>query len=359
MKPLLAFWQARVRDRADSEHAQALVRTVVVWLLLVHTAWLAAAERDTAVVLWAVNVFSAGFSLALLARVLHTPRVSPFRRMLGAVHDNVCVTIWLYHAGPTGALALFVYPFVTVGNGFRYGVRYLALSGVLGAAGIALLLTRAPGWSSDSMFGAGFLLSHVVVTFYTGALLRQLYSTQRKLRTMATHDPLTGLPNRRWFMETLSRMMSSGATRQLACLYVDLDGFKCVNDRYGHNTGDRLLNEVGAAVLRCVRMTDVVARLGGDEFTVVLTSPCSPQHAREVAARIIRAVEGIAVVDGHPVDISASIGISFLPAGEADHLVGSDEVLKAADAAMYAAKRSGRGLYRFSDFSGGVFVPAA
>jgi len=355
---VLRWFRDRVRQRPDTEHTQALLRAAIVWLLLLHTAWLAANNGEVAPVLWGVNAFSAAFAILLLARILQHPGVSPLRRVAGLVHDNVCVTIWLYYAGPMGALALFVYPFSTVGNGFRFGVRYLLLSGFLGAAGIALLVAVAPGWTDHAMIGYGVLLSHAVVMGYTGVLLRHLHESQRQLKMLATRDALTGLPNRRSFMETLAQMVAAPDRRQLACLYVDLDGFKRVNDIHGHRAGDELLNEVGARVLRCIRNTDVLARLGGDEFTVVLTSPSSPEHAKEVADRIIRTVEGIGSVLGHPVAISASVGISFVPAGELGRAVRSDELLKAADDAMYAAKRLGPGHFRFSDFASGRFAPA-
>jgi diguanylate cyclase (GGDEF)-like protein len=356
---LLRWYRDRVRQRPDTERTQALLRAGIVCLLLLHTAWMSARAVDVAPLLWGVNLFSVVFSVALLARILQRPGVSPLRRVAGLVHDNICVTAWLYYAGPTGALALFCYPFSTVGNGFRFGVRYLMLSGSLGAAGIALLLTTAPGWTSHATIGHGILLSHVVVMGYTGVLLRRLHQTQRELQQLATRDALTGLANRRSFMETLAEMVSAPERRQLACLYVDLDGFKGVNDRHGHELGDQLLNEVAARVLRCIRASDVLARLGGDEFTVVLTSPSSPEQAKDVAARIIRTIEGIAEVQGRDVEISASIGVSFIPAGHHGYAVESDDMLKAADEAMYVAKRSGPGHYRFTGFTAGAFAPAA
>ena len=358
MGPLAAY-RERVRLRPDSEHDQALLRTAIVWLLLANTAWIASRDAAAGARLWAINLGSAAFSIALFARVLLRPHASPRRRVLGAVHDNVAATLWLYHCGPLGALALFVYPFVTVGNGFRFGVRYLAWSGLLGAAGIGVLVVAGPGWASFQTIGWGLFLSHIVVTVYTGVLLGQLRRTQDQLRKLATSDVLTGLPNRRCFMDRLSHMVLAHDRRQMACLYLDLDGFKGVNDRCGHEIGDRLLHRVAAEVVQCIRATDMLARLGGDEFTVVLDGPSGPDEARAVADRIIRAVEAIETVDGHRVDVSVSIGISFIPAGDLARPVQSEELLKAADDAMYVAKRSGKGHYRFVDFAAGAFVPAA
>jgi diguanylate cyclase len=359
MMELFRAYRERVGHRPDSEHNQALLRAVIVFLLLFQTAWVAGRAPERAVRLWTINVTAAAFSLLLLARILQRPAASPRRRVLGAVHDNVAATVWLFSSGPMGALALFAFPFVTVGNGFRYGVRYLAWSGFLGALGIGALVAAAPGWRADGMIGVGVLLSHAVVTAYTGALLGRLRQTQDQLEKMATSDALTGLPNRRHFMDRLSHMVLAHDRPPMACLYLDLDGFKAVNDRCGHKVGDHLLSRVAEEVVRCIRPADMLARLGGDEFTVVLDGPQSPDHAKAIADRIIRAVEAIDAVDGHPVDVSVSIGISYIPAGQLGGPGLSEELLKAADEAMYVAKRSGKGRYRYMDFAAGAFVPAA
>src|SRR5687767_7514683 len=189
---LLAPYRARVRARLDSEHTQALLRIVIVALVMVNTAIInAGAVHATG--MWITGLCSAAFSVLLFVRVLVRPHVSPRRRVAGAIHDNLCATMWLYSAGPAGALALFVYPFVTVGNGFRFGVRYLALSGVLGAIGIGCLVGVADGWASHAMIGWGVFLSHLMVTLYTGVLLRRLNQTQEQLTALATCDALTGL----------------------------------------------------------------------------------------------------------------------------------------------------------------------
>jgi diguanylate cyclase (GGDEF)-like protein len=359
MMELLRSYGERMRRRPDSEHNQALLRAVIVTVLLLQTAWVAAREPERAARLWAINVSSVAFSILLLARIVRRPEASPPRRVLGAVHDNVAIATWLFLSGPMGSLALFVFPFVTVGNGFRYGVRYLAWSGFLGAVGIGALVVAAPGWRAYGMIGSGVLLSHVVVTIYTGALLGRLRRTQEQLEKAATSDALTGLPNRRFFMDRLSHMVLAHDRPSMACLYLDLDGFKAVNDRCGHKVGDRLLARVADEVVRCIHPTDMLARLGGDEFTVVLDAPPSADHAKRVADRIIRGVEAIRSVDGHAVDVSVSIGISFIPAGPLGRRLCSEELLRAADEAMYVAKRSGKGRYRLMDFEAGTVLPAA
>jgi hypothetical protein len=118
-------------------------------------------------------------------------------------------------------------------------------------------------------------------------------------------------------------------------------------------------DNVADEVVRCIQPTDMLARLGGDEFTVVLDGPPSADHAKRVADRIIRGVEAIRSVDGHTVDVSVSIGISFIPAGPLGRRLCSEALLRAADEAMYVAKRSGKGRCRMVDFEAGTVLPAA
>jgi len=141
---LLASYRERVRHRPDSEHSQALLRLLIVAVGLVYAAWIRAHDPDGGGGLWITNVASAIFLTMLFVRILASQKASPARRIVGALHDNVAVTIWLYMAGPLGALYIFVYPFVTVGNGFRFGTPYLAVSGLLGAIGIGCLIAFAP-----------------------------------------------------------------------------------------------------------------------------------------------------------------------------------------------------------------------
>jgi diguanylate cyclase (GGDEF)-like protein len=324
---------------------------VIVWLLLGYSVWLAGDQQAVAGPLWAISLLAAVFSAALFAHILWRPGASPIRRIVGATHDNVLVTLWLFNAGPMGALALFVYPFVTVGNGFRFGVRYLAWSGFLGALGIGALVLSGRGWATHSVMAAGVLLSHTVVTVYTGVLLRQLHQTREQLERIAAYDVLTGLPNRRFFIDQLTQIVAADNRPAVACLYLDLDGFKSVNDRWGHKTGDQLLRMVARELLTCIGATDTLARLGGDEFTVVLIGLTDPIESRVMADHIIRRIEAITSVDGHAIEMSASVGVSYLPAGPLPRRVNCDDLLKLADDAMYIAKRSGRGNCRAVDIA--------
>ncbi len=163
---------------------------------------------------------------------------------------------------------------------------------------------------------------------------------ETRLQHQASHDPLTGLPNRTLLLDRLDRLVRSirRAGSPLALLFLDLDHFKEVNDTHGHQVGDRLLQEVAARMGRALRDSDTVARLGGDEFAVLL--PGAGHAGALAAAATLRTMLNAAIVlDGQTLEVEASIGIALASARNADpHLL-----LQQADSAMYEAKRSGSG----------------
>ncbi|MCW2583344.1 MAG: hypothetical protein JWQ53_2134, partial [Klenkia sp.] len=162
---------------------------------------------------------------------------------------------------------------------------------------------------------------------------------ERQLTHQALHDPLTGLSNRRLFGDRLEHALRrrSGSTQRLSLLFIDLDDFKEVNDRFGHEVGDALLAEVGTRLTGLARDGDTVARLGGDEFALLLEET-DLAEARLVAARIHEALAVPAVAAGHHLVVRASIGLADAPAEGA---TGAD-LLRNADVAMYLAKDGGK-----------------
>ncbi len=165
---------------------------------------------------------------------------------------------------------------------------------------------------------------------------------QERLRWQASYDALTGLPNRTLFWERLGASLARANRRHesVALLYLDLDGFKEVNDRFGHEAGDALLSTVATRLQRCVRESDTVARMGGDEFTIVLDGPVDLEGARQVAVAAIAELETPIVVGGQVLALSTSVGVALSLFG-----VKPEDLVRAADAAMYEAKRAGKGRY--------------
>jgi diguanylate cyclase len=161
-----------------------------------------------------------------------------------------------------------------------------------------------------------------------------------RLRHQAFHDALTGLPNRRSFLERLDEACAAGGDGVAAIMFIDLDGFKAVNDTYGHQCGDEVLVETARRISRCVRGRDLVARHAGDEFTVLLTGPAIDRAALERIARAILLTLSRSITFGAKVvRLSASIGM--LLRGQTASLSG-EALLRAADAAMYRAKVAGK-----------------
>jgi diguanylate cyclase (GGDEF)-like protein/PAS domain S-box-containing protein len=182
---------------------------------------------------------------------------------------------------------------------------------------------------------AGRIVNHVRV--FTD--ISRLKDAQRKLEQLANVDALTGLPNRRLFADRMeqARRRAQRLGKRFGLLFIDLNGFKKVNDDHGHVAGDALLNEVARRLQRCVRGHDSVCRLGGDEFTVIMEDAALPEDAMAVAERITTALATPVELDGQRVDCYASIGIALYP----DHGQDTEALLKSADMAMYRAKVAG------------------
>tara|TARA_R110000751_G_scaffold98630_1_gene191785 strand:+ start:591 stop:2000 length:1410 start_codon:yes stop_codon:yes gene_type:complete len=163
----------------------------------------------------------------------------------------------------------------------------------------------------------------------------------------AHYDLLTGLPNRRLFLDRLEQEIKHAKrrSRPLALLFMDLDGFKDVNDSLGHEAGDRILSDVAERLADCVRANDTVARLGGDEFTVILTGAEQRKDVELVAQTIIDALAMPFHMGQQRIQISVSIGVAFYPSAASS----PDALLEAADQAMYQAKKAGSNQMCFYD----------
>jgi diguanylate cyclase (GGDEF)-like protein len=163
---------------------------------------------------------------------------------------------------------------------------------------------------------------------------------EEKLQYQALTDELTGLPNRRLLSDRLGQTLNVAKREgcMVGVLYIDLDGFKLVNDSLGHSTGDLLLAQVGGRLQSRIRQSDTLARLGGDEFTVVLTKMNGREDAGRVGTSLLEVLAEPFVIDHHEFTISASIGISVFPENGDDGIA----LLQQADSAMYTAKRNGK-----------------
>ncbi len=163
----------------------------------------------------------------------------------------------------------------------------------------------------------------------------------------AQHDFLTGLPNRMLLNDRVNQApslpSSTGTPRKWRCWFLDLDGFKHINDSLGHPTGDKLLQSIAKRLVDCVRVSDTVSRQGGDEFVVLLSEIEQPEDAAITARRMLHAVAEAHLIDQHDLHVTTSIGLSVFP----DDGLDAEALVKNADTAMYQAKENGRHSYQF------------
>jgi diguanylate cyclase (GGDEF)-like protein len=206
--------------------------------------------------------------------------------------------------------------------------------------GTAMLRETAPAL-------AGAVVAFGLLTAIVLGRARRTAHLLHVAQTQATHDPLTGLPNRLLLMDRLDQAMARIRREpgEVAVLYLDLDGFKAVNDRFGHAHGDAVLIETARRLRRCARESDTVARLGGDEFAVVQSAGIQPEAAEALCRRLLEALSAPMVIGGREVEVGASVGAAFGPGDATDPA----QLLRLADKALYMAKGSGRGTFRLFD----------
>ncbi|GEM_PF-4815388 len=184
-----------------------------------------------------------------------------------------------------------------------------------------------------------FILSHTLLVLIIGVLFHEKEVAIATLKTMAHYDPLTGLPNRHMLDKKIQHAiyLYQRDHQQSVICFIDLDGFKAVNDTYGHDIGDKLLKEVANRVKHHIRLTDTLLRLGGDEFLLILNK-VDRTTTEQLLERVMHAVRSIDEIDGHQINISLSIGVASCPA---DGMT-VETLVHAADETMYKIKKSGK-----------------
>lgn len=324
-----------------------------------------------------------GIELVLAAATLTLQAgVAAFFLRLLLVAGNLAAARWLTVAGFLAAAGSFLYPLDLGAAGavatevlwtaslpavalasLQPSMRALSLPGEGQAAVserfrvrlLATTLIVGPGtlvWLAESDRRVGAIMTVAVMALAGGFLWRlerllgERARAEAELAHRASHDPLTGLANRARLLETIEEQLEGGGRRRpAAVMLLDLDDFKLVNDGMGHLIGDALLEAIAARLVAAVREQDVAARLGGDEFAIVCPDVPSAPTAHELAERLSRRLNGEYTVAGTRLHATASIGVAWSAAPQ--HT--AEDLLARADAAMYAAKRAGRGraeLYR-------------
>jgi len=239
-------------------------------------------------------------------------------------------------------------------DGFQVleGLKEIELDGYLPV----IVITAQPGHKlralqagAKDFISKPFEMAEVLVRVHNMLEVRLLHKAARingkLLESMALKDPLTGLANRRQLTDRMSMAIVHARRNKstMAVVYLDLDGFKQINDTLGHGAGDTLLKMVAERLVATVREEDTVARLGGDEFMIVLWLS-SADEAAKVALKLIRAVSQTYDIEGHTVSVTTSAGVAIYPSHGED----ADTLMKSADLALYEAKRAGKNTYRIS-----------
>jgi diguanylate cyclase len=347
----------------------------------------------------AVAIVTSGFALAITSgRRLTVPRLAGGAVIMGAgisamhymgmaaitvlpgiAYDPFLVAVSILIAIAASFVALWLFFHLREGNSRLQQFNRIAAAVVMGLAisGMHYTGMAASRFSSGSfcrggvsldnnwlavaigMFALGLLIVTLVTAVYDAHLqsrariqAMRLEQANAALQHQATHDALTGLPNRLLFIDRLGREIAHAERdgHVFAVLVVDLDRFKVINDTLGHGPGDQLLIEIARRLSSAIRSADTVARTGGDEFLLLLTDIRKAPDAAVIAAKIISELDKAVSISGTEVHTSASIGISVYPADGSD----SDILVAHADEAMYFAKQAGRNSFQF--FSPGMSV---
>lgn len=285
--------------------------------------------------------FKDAFDYAAIGRAMGIPKGrfirinNSFCAMLGYSRNELLSKTWLDLVHPDDLNALLDYeqdlfsgkiPF------FRFVHRLIHRSGKAIWVDLTVVLLKDP---------AGVPLYFVcdIVDITERKISEQV------LKYLATHDPLTGLPNRTLFSDRLHHalLLASRSKTKIAVMFIDLDGFKSINDAFGHEMGDQVLKRIAQRLNNCVRKSDTIARFSGDEFTLIIENITTSNAAALIAAKILKQLSIPLIEQDQQITITASIGISIYPTD------GKDEksLLKKADEAMYQVKNTTKNGYRF------------
>ncbi|VXC56320.1 Diguanylate cyclase [Burkholderia sp. 8Y] len=330
------------------EREQATLRVVLgaaVLLAYAGYAWLNP-SRDASMVarIVALYVFYGAVTLLIVSRMASP---SKKRLVVTSIADQAFVGAALAAGGEVGLPLLWVVFWFLIGSGCRYGKRTLAVSCATAIAVIGALTLWQPWWNANPSAALGLALSVLAASVYLTVLVDRLGNANRDLARQASTDPLTGLANRYALEHIVNRTMT--AAQDTVLLLIDLDGFKEVNDNYGHAVGDLLLQQFANVLARRMPNRDTVARLGGDEFVVLAHEAHNRSAVLAITEGIHAALASITSVEGRAVSVSASIGACMLSSAANARHADISAVLRAADRAMYRAKSLGIGKTVFAE----------
>jgi diguanylate cyclase (GGDEF)-like protein len=320
------------RLRANFLQLQALVTVVLSYQVLFATDVGVTQETALAAILGMLSL--CGLLMALPVRMISADW---FPGTL-AVIDTVVTSILIYVSGNAGSdLYLAYFVIILIVTTSRTPMQMTVF---------LTLVTAIYGWALyRELEGAGAVLVRHLIRIPLLLVMAIFYlRTAQSVRTLANYDSVTGLPNRRQFLRLLMQNLAPGRTgAQQALLYIDVDGFKRINDTLGHIVGDQLLKAVADRIKQCLRTTDLIARVGPDEFSVLLHNVGTPKIAAVLAQRILQALRAPLTLAGHEIFVAANIGIALGVPEKSK----PDSLIANADAAVSRAKERGQNGYEF------------
>jgi diguanylate cyclase (GGDEF)-like protein len=332
----------------DQDHSQAVVRVAILtlcWLYLIAGYYLSDWHQGPYAA--EILILATGYSLYAVLWFLAIRRIpkhdSPYLRGLNIVLDLAMVFAGLYLLDDYGVVLFPLLLWIIMGNGLRFGLEYLGFAHLVGVGGFISIVLFSAFWRDHPEMSVAVMLALLALPVLYGVQTNRLNRLNERLqdelahaRHAAQHDGLTDLPNRAQFTERLQLEVkrSHRTGESFALMYVDLDGFKRVNDTLGHQFGDDLLVAFSKRIKEIVRETDLAARVGGDEFAIILPTIDTPEGIDHFAERLKLAIREPYEIQGRDTCLNASIGTALFPDDARD----MDDLIRVADRRMYEDK---------------------
>ncbi|MEA3276628.1 MAG: EAL domain-containing protein [Pseudomonadota bacterium] len=345
-KPLFDYIFFQASPEVSHEQAQGLARVAIsatMCCVLFFSLDVTSSTRDAISVFLAFlySLLSVGYYFFL---VVHKENFR-WRRYIAIIADLGVVSYAFFRFGVNGIAFYPLYLWIMIGNGLRFGVRYLGIASLVGIVGFSAAAGIGGVTEQHSSVILGLLIGLVVIPKFFLVMIKRIADANGVLKRhiedaqyRATHDELTGLPNRTVLNDRLQHALENAEREEtlLAVVFLDLDGFKAINDNFGHESGDQLLREVASCLERSVRSCDTVSRLGGDEFIVLLENASDTAGILSIVDRINSCSGSYYSIGEYQTYISWSCGVAIYPKDGED----VQTLVKNADTAMYRAKAS-------------------
>ncbi|UCN00173.1 GGDEF domain-containing protein [Sulfurimonas sp. SWIR-19] len=328
------------KQYVHQEHIQTYFRLFIIAVSVVAITYYTYIEHALSVAVYKHIMLFPVLMLSLIAVYMYIVYKYPYlfqkqRIVFMSFAETTATGYVMYLSGPLSAYFPALFLWFCIGYGVRYGEKTGMITYGMVLVTWLILLNTSPFWIENRALGLGWLVAYLVIPLYFFKLLQQLHNDVKKFDYKATHDPLTGLPNRFLFDEVLHQSLDKFQKKEFALIFLDLDGFKEINDSFGHHIGDRVLVE---ASKRIRQLTNFTARLGGDEFVSLIEF----SDIGELKKQIGKLIQNIQKkCPNKEIELSASIGVAIYP----DDTLSIYELKKKADQAMYKAKESGKNRY--------------